>query len=117
VLSFPRAELTPPAVATVPSPEDAPWEGAASEFAISVDIVGAADLSPIVVRGCPSSDTATECLLRFNDDVLAVRPVGTVEKDMRFPFAGPAELPFTVPDSGYGLLFFDASCFLSFVFE
>jgi hypothetical protein len=81
VLSAPRPVLTPPpTVADVPAADDAPLEGAASECATSVDIVGADDLLPIV-RGSPSSDSLTDRLLRFKDDVLIVFPVGAVEKE------------------------------------
>jgi hypothetical protein len=81
VLSAPRPELTPqPTVVFVPSPDEAPCEGAASECATSVDIVAAIDLFPIV-GGFPSSDDLTDCLLRSMDDVLIELPVGTVEKD------------------------------------
>jgi len=111
VLSAPRPELTPQPAVVVASPEDAPWEGAASECATSVDIVAAVDLLPIVGGGCPSSDRLTDCLSRWSDEVLKVFvPVGTVENDW-WPLVGAAEVPFTRPDSGYGLLFFDTGFF------
>lgn len=81
VLSFPRPELTLQPTVVAPSAEEAaPFEGAASECATSVDFV-AVDLLPIVGGGPPSSDMLTECLLRFKDELLIVHPVGTVEKD------------------------------------
>jgi hypothetical protein len=95
VLSAPRPELTPqPTVPLVASPDDGACDGAASECAISVDIVAAMDLFPIVGGGCPSSDDRTECLRRLSEVVLAEFPVGTVEKD-RCPFVGAAEWPLT----------------------
>lgn len=82
VLSFPRPELTlHPAVVAPSAEEAAPCEGAASECAISVDIVAAVDLLPIVGGGPPSSEMLAECLLRFKDELLIVSPVGTGEND------------------------------------
>lgn len=110
VLSAPLAELTPqPTVAVVPSPEDAPCEGAASECVVSgsVDMVGAVDLLPIVGGAFPSRDDMMECLLRFNEGVLIEMPVGPVEKEPGPLAFGIEVCPFTLPDSGYGLFFFN----------
>jgi hypothetical protein len=108
VLSAPLPVLgTPPTVADVPAPDEAPWDCAASA---SVDIVGATDRFPIVGGGRPSTEERHERLLRSMDVVLAVRPVGTVEED-KCPFTGAVELPFNGPDAIYGLLFFDGPCF------
>jgi len=120
VLSAPLPELTPPTVALVAPPDDAAWEGAASECATSgsVEFVCAIDLFPMVGGGWSSSDRM-ECLLCCNEDVLIELLVGFVEKESWpfpnvavFPFVSP--FPFTRPDSGYGLLFLDAACFFCF---
>lgn len=82
VLSGPRPELSPPPiVADVPAADEAACEGAASECAISVDMVGASDLFPMVGGWRSSSDTLAERLLRFKDEVLVVPAVGEVERD------------------------------------
>jgi len=111
VLSAPGPELTPqPTVVFVPSPDDAACDCAASECAISVDIVAAIGLFPIVGGDSPSSDDQTENSLRFKDDELLVFPGGPVEKDW-WPLPRAAHFPFMWPDSGYGLLLFEAGCF------
>lgn len=115
VLSFPRPELTLHPTVVAPSAEEVPWEGAASECAMSVDTVAAVDLLPIVGGGAPSSDMLTDCLLRFRDELLNVSLVGTVEKDL-WPLTG-AVVPFTRPDSGYGLLHFEGFDFFEFDFN
>jgi hypothetical protein len=78
VLSTPRPEL--PIVVFVAWPEDAAWEAAASECAISVEIVAAVDLFPIVGGATPSTEDRRECL-RSSDDVLIEGRVGTVENE------------------------------------
>jgi hypothetical protein len=91
----PRPEPTPPpTVADVPAADDAPCEGVASEGRPSVDIVGTEVLLPMVGSWCPSSDTLTDGLLLFKDDVLVVLPVGTVEKERWLP-AATVEFPLT----------------------
>jgi uncharacterized membrane protein YhdT len=108
VLSAPRVEFIPPAVAVVASPEEGACEGAASERAVSgsVDIVGAVDLLPMVGVGWSSCEDRAESRVWFNEGVLMETPVGPVEKEpCPFPF-GIEVCPFTIPDSGYGLFFF-----------
>lgn len=100
VLSAPRPVL-PPTVAFVAPPEDVVWEGAASEWATSVDIVAAVDLFPIVGGGSPSSEDRIESPLLLKDDKLAVSRVGVVEVDCCCLFVGVVSL--IIPDSGYGL--------------
>jgi hypothetical protein len=72
----------PPIVAAVPAADDAPCEGAASEWGPSVDIVGAEDLLPMVGGWRPSSDMLMEFRPWLNDEVLVALPVGTSEKDL-----------------------------------
>ena len=65
VLSAPRVELMPPAVAFVACPDEGVCEGATSERAVSgsVDIVGAVDLLPIVGGACSSSEERKDSLV------------------------------------------------------
>lgn len=82
----------PPTVADVSTADGASSEGGVSECGPSVDIVGAADLFPMVGGCCPSSDMLAEGLLPRSDSVLIELPVGTVEKERRLP-AVAAESP------------------------
>jgi hypothetical protein len=61
------------------------------------------DLPPRV-GGIPSTEEWNECRLWAMEPVLAVRPVGTVEKDL-FPLTGVSEFPMPCSPVMYGLLF------------
>lgn len=89
----------PPIVADVPAADGAPCDGGVSDGCPSVDTVGAEDLFPMVGGWCPSSDMLADCPLSFNDAVLIELPVGTVEKERRWP-SGAVEFPLMKPDSG-----------------
>lgn len=112
VLSGPCPVLCTPAVADVPAPDEAPCDCAASEWARSgsVDTVGAIDLFPTVVGGRPSIDELKDRWLSLRDELLAVGPVGTVEKD-RWPLAPSDMVPFGRAEVKYGLLFLDGPFF------
>lgn len=75
-----------------------------------METVAAVDLFPIVGGATPSSEDRIE-RLRSSEDVLIELPVGTVENE-RCPLTGIVLCALILPDSGYGLLFFDGLCFL-----